>query len=303
MRSATVSPAGSGAMIAVLGLRFCYPGASEPALRGLDFEIRPGEIFGFLGPSGAGKSTTQAVLTGNLTGFSGSVRIMGSELSAHGRELYERIGVSFEFPNVYSRLTARENLAFFGSLYRSPATEPAELLDMVGLADRADTRVSELSKGMKMRLNLCRAFLNDPEVLFLDEPTSGQDPANARRIKDLLRQQRTRGRTVFLTTHDMTVASELCDRVAFIVDGRLSATGSPRALMIEHGSRVVRVETRPRGDPGAPLRSRDFELDGLGDRDGLAELLRESRVVTIHSQEATLEDVFLAVTGRRLETP
>lgn len=160
--------------------------------------------------------------------------------------------------------------------------------------------VSQFSKGMKTRLGVARALLHDPELLFFDEPTVGLDPVNGRRIRDLFRCERDAGKTIFLTTHDMVVSDELCDRVALIVDGEIRAVDAPRDLKLAHGKRRLRVEYRDDGEDGA-LRSREFALDGLGDDAGFLDLLRGHRVETLHSEEATLEDVFVAVTGRRLE--
>lgn len=283
-------------MIQVDDLRFTYPGARREALKGLSFEVEPGEVFGFLGPSGSGKSTTQKILTGLLAGHGGGVRVFGSPLADLGRDYYERIGISFEVPNVYGKLTGRENLEFFASLYRGPTRSPDELLAMVGLEEDADERAAGYSKGMRMRLNFCRALLTDPELLFLDEPTSGQDPENARRVKEIIRERGQAGTTVFLTTHDMTVAAELCDRVAFLVDGRIVLIDAPRTLMVRHGERTVRIEYR--GASG--LEREEFELDGLGSNERFLDLLRTRSIETIHTLDATLEDVFLEVTGRRL---
>jgi fluoroquinolone transport system ATP-binding protein len=285
-------------VIAVDGLTFTYPKAVEPAVRGIDFAVRRGEIFGFLGPSGAGKSTTQKILTGLLTGFGGSVAIWGRQPADWGADFYERIGVSFELPNHYQKLTGLENLRFFASLYEGPTEDPMDLLDQVGLADAAHIRVGKYSKGMQMRLVFVRALLHRPELLFLDEPTSGMDPANARKIKDIIRGLRDKGRTVFLTTHDMTVADQLCDRVAFVVDGRIAALDSPTELKVSRSRRVVRVTYRTA--PGHDLSTGEFPLDGLADDDGFRALLRTHDVATVHSQEADLEDVFLEVTGRSL---
>lgn len=282
--------------IEVAGLRFAYPGGDAEVLHGLTFDVTSGEIFGFLGPSGAGKSTTQKILTGVLRGHAGTVRVFGRDLSELGRDYYERVGVSFEFPSLYGKLTGVENLEFFRRLYRGPTEDPEALLARLGLSDAAHRRAAGYSKGMKMRLGLCRALVNRPSLLFLDEPTTGQDPANARLVKDLILERRAGGATVLLTSHDMTVAAELCDRVAFIVGGQIVLVDEPRALMVRHGRRAVRVEFRGDGSVGA----REFELDGLGMNPEFLALLRERPIETIHTLDATLEDVFLRVTGARL---
>jgi fluoroquinolone transport system ATP-binding protein len=283
-------------VIEVHGLGYTYRGARDAALRGLDFEVRRGEIFGFLGPSGAGKSTMQKILTGLLGGYDGEVRVLGRPLGELGRRYYDRIGVGFEVPNVYGNLTGRENLDFFASLHDAPTAGADELLGLLGLSDAADERAGTYSKGMRMRLNLCRALLTDAELLFLDEPTTGQDPENARRIKEIIQTRRSEGATVLLTTHDMAVAAELCDRVGFLVDGRIALVDSPRDLMVRHGQRRVRVEYRA----GDRLERDEFELDALGRDERFIELLRDGVVETIHTLDATLEDVFLEVTGRGL---
>lgn len=284
-------------MITVEGLTFRYPGSAELAVRGMDFEVEQGEIFGFLGPSGAGKSTTQKILIGLLTGHGGNVAVWGREPADWGSDYYERVGVSFELPNHYQKLTARENLEFFASLYGGATRDPRGLLDLVGLGDDADTRVAKFSKGMQMRLVFVRALLHDPELLFLDEPTSGMDPTNARKVKDIVLAEKARGKTVFLTTHDMATADELCDRVAFVVDGQIVALDSPRDLKVERSQRRVRVEYR---DRTGELGEEDFEMEGLAENVDFLGLLKEEHVETIHSKEATLDDVFVETTGRRL---
>ena len=173
----------------------------------------------------------------------------GKDPLAWGPDYYQRIGVSFELPNHYQKLTGLENLRFFASLYDGDTLDPMELLDAVGLADDANTRVGKYSKGMQMRLTFARALINDPELLFLDEPTSGLDPVNARKVKNMVLDLKARGRTIFLTTHDMSTADELCDRVAFVVDGRIVALDTPAELKIARSQRLVRVEYR--GDNGA----------------------------------------------------
>ena len=284
-------------VIRVNELTFTYPKAAEPAVRGMDFSVSGGEIFGFLGPSGAGKSTTQKLLIGLLRGHGGEVTVWGRDPLAWGPDYYQRIGVSFELPNHYQKLTGLENLRFFASLYDGETAEPMELLDAVGLADDANTRVGKYSKGMQMRLTFARSLINNPELLFLDEPTSGMDPVNARNVKNIVLDLKARGCTIFLTTHDMSTADELCDRVAFVVDGRIVALDTPTELKIARSQRRVRVEFRR--DDGR-LDTADFGMDGLADDPAFQAVLRDHHVETIHSREASLDDVFVEVTGRRL---
>jgi fluoroquinolone transport system ATP-binding protein len=284
-------------MIMVENLSFTYPKAAVPAIRGLSFGIARGEIFGFLGPSGAGKSTTQKILIGLLKDYQGQVSVLGNDLKDWRADYYERIGVSFEAPNHYLKLTALENLRYFAALYGGATKEPRGLLERVGLGADGDKPVSQFSKGMKNRLNVARALLHDPELLFLDEPTTGLDPANARLIKELIEEQRSAGQTVFLTTHNMTVADELCNRVGFIVDGEAILIDAPRDLRLRYGRPVARVEYQTAGQ----MAQRDFPLETLGDDAEFIALLRSGKVQTIHTLEATLEDIFIEVTGRRLE--
>jgi fluoroquinolone transport system ATP-binding protein len=283
-------------VIEVSGLNYTYAGRDVPAVKGIDFSIARGEIFGFLGPNGAGKSTTQNILTGLLPGYDGHAMVWGREMSSWGGDYYERIGVCFERPNLYRKLTARENLEFFGSLYSGPVGNTGELLEQVGMGAEADLRVGQLSKGMQVRLSFARSLLNSPELLFLDEPTAGLDPAGAVRIREIIEQQRRRGATIFLTTHDMVTADALCDRVAFLLDGRIILTEPPRELKIRHGRRTVTLEYRG----GRGTESRVFPLQDLGSNREFLDLLRRETIETIHTQEATLADVFIQVTGRRL---
>jgi fluoroquinolone transport system ATP-binding protein len=280
-------------VIDVRDLHFTYAHSNKAAVRGLAFTVERGEIFGFLGPSGAGKSTTQKVLIGLLEGYSGSVRVHGKEVAAWTAGDYERIGVSFEAPNHFLKLTGLENLRYFAALYHGATRSAAVLLESVGLQSDGDRRVGEYSKGMKCRLSIARCLLNNPELIFLDEPTGGLDPVNMQRVKDIIRDG---GATVFVTTHDMAAADELCDRIAFIVDGRIACIDSPRALKLKHGERAVRIEYRS-GDRTVHA---DFPLDGLADNAAFQQVLRQCDVQTIHTREATLADVFIHVTGRAL---
>jgi fluoroquinolone transport system ATP-binding protein len=283
-------------VIETRSFRFAYPGAARAAVRDLTFAVRRGEIFGFLGPSGAGKSTTQNVLIRLLDGYEGSITVLSRDLRAWDSSYYRRIGVAFESPNHYLKLTARENLRLFAGLHGGDTEDPDELLERVGLLDDGDKRVGEFSKGMRGRLTVARALLHRPELLFLDEPTAGLDPVTARRIRQVIREARDAGATIFLTTHDMVTADELCDRVAFLVDGQIAVIDTPRALRLAHGRRVVRVEVML----GGTRTAREFALDGLGADVEFAALLRGGGIETIHTLETTLEDVFVKVTGKAL---
>jgi fluoroquinolone transport system ATP-binding protein len=278
-------------LIRVEGLRVRYPAAARDAVAGIDFTVAAGEVFGLLGPNGAGKSTTQRVLTGQHHRYTGRVEVLGGPVAGWGRALYERIGVGFELPAYFPKLTARENLAAFAALHRRPAQPPEQALAAVGLADAADQRAATLSKGMKMRLNLARALLHRPDVLFLDEPTSGLDPAGAAQIRAVIRAQAEAGRAVLLTTHDMPAVEELCGRVAFLRDGAIVATDTPRNLRLAHGRRSVVVEFAEAGE----VRRAEFPAP---DDPGLLALLATGRVQTVHTREAALAEVFIAVTDQ-----
>jgi len=284
-------------MIQVKNLEFSYPGNDKLTIKDISFTIKKGEIFGFLGPSGAGKSTTQKILIGILKKYTGFVSVNGHEISSVEGDFYNNIGVSFELPNLYNKLTGRENLDFFASLYKKKLKRTDELLNMVNLTDSADKRVSDYSKGMKMRLNFCRSLVHDPNIIFLDEPTSGLDPVNGKRIKNIIKELKNEGKTIFLTTHNMNVADELCDRVAFIVDGKLSLIDSPRNLKLEKGENSVRLEY----SNGKKIECKDFPLVSIGGNPDFFKLIQNEKIETIHSKEATLEEIFIKTTGSKLD--
>ena len=291
-------------MIEVESLTFRYPKQQADTIRSIDFQIAQGEIFGFLGPSGSGKSTTQKLLIGLLRNFSGRLKILGKDAAEWNHEFYNHIGVGFELPNHFTKLTGLENLRLFASFYGNKATgafgkSPADLLALVDLSDSANQPTSQYSKGMKMRLNFARALLNDPELLFLDEPTAGLDPINARKIKDIIQDLKHQGKTIFLTTHNMHDADELCDRVAFIVEGELREVGEPQALKRQHGRHSVEVAIADR-EGARTSQKHQFELDGLGSNQRFLDLLNNEKIESIHSLEATLEEVFIHSTGTHL---
>lgn len=280
----------------VKDLRFKYPSAAEDTIKGINFDVEEGEIFGLLGPSGAGKSTTQKILVKLLADYRGSVKYFGQDLKALGPAFYEEIGVGFEMPVHFSKLTALENMEFFAGFYKRTA-DIQELMERVGLWEHRHRKVGEFSKGMKVRLNFVRALLNRPRVLFLDEPTNGLDPKNARILKDMIAEYRKQGGTVFLTTHLMNDVEQLCDRVAFCVAGQLVEISAPRDLKLKYGKREVKVEYRTNGT----LASAVFPLDGIGFNEDFGRLLQTQQVETIHSGETSLEEIFIIVTGVELD--
>ncbi len=285
-------------MIEARDLRRVFRGSrtrGEPvvAVDGISFAVERGEIFGFLGPNGAGKTTTVNMLTGQLRPTGGWGRVAGFDIVAQLEHIKPLIGVVFEEPALYERMSGRANLEFFCALHGVDKGRVWALLEAVGLADRADDRVKTYSQGMKQRLAIARALLNDPQVLFLDEPTRGLDPAAARAIREDIVALRQRGVTVFLTTHYMEEADQLCDRVAFIDQGRIVALDTPSRLKLELGERRLWVGLRQGKEVW-------LRLDDPGDARRLEQLIVAGDVLTIHSQEATLEDVFIALTGHRL---
>jgi len=284
-------------VIKIENIEFTYPKSDKKAVSGVSFGIKKGEIFGFLGPNGAGKTTTQKVIIGLLKQYSGNVELLGKNLKDWKTDIYNRIGVGFELPNHYQKLTALENLKLFASFYRVKTIPPMELLKIVELEKDANERVATFSKGMKSKLNFARSIINDPEVLFLDEPTTGLDPVSRRLIKDIILQKRKEGKAIFLTTHNMNDADELCDRVGFIVDGKLILIESPRELKIRHGVKKVKIEYLKDNE----LERIEFDLKNLADNNNFLNILREGDVQTIHTAEATLDEIFIKATGRQLK--
>ncbi len=282
-------------MISVSHVYHDYTGHGNFAVSDISFTVEPGRIFGFLGPSGAGKSTVQNIMTGLLPLQRGEVLYDGKPVNALQTRFFNKIGVSFEQPNVYGTLTGLENLKYFAALFSVPTLDPMRLLDRVGLRESAHKRASEYSKGMRQRLTLARALINSPKYLFLDEPTSGLDPSTASIVRELIREHRDAGAAVFLTTHNMELADSLCDTVAFLSEGRIAAMDTPDTLKLRYGRRKVSVLYT---ESGRDL-TRTFDLD---DRKELSEFLLRVVPVKIHSQEATLEEIFLCVTGKELKS-
>lgn len=283
-------------MISVDNLTFSYPGSSKPAVNSISFSIPSGEIFGLLGPNGAGKSTTQRILIGILTHFSGNVSILNKDIHSWGKEIYDHVGIVFEVPNFYSKLTAIENLEFFGSFYKKKVIPPLDLLRMVGLEQDGNKKVGEFSKGMKVRLNFVRALQHNPDIIFLDEPTSGLDPVSRKAVIDLILAQKKAGKTILLSTHNMHDTEELCDRVAFIVEGKIVVIEKPQELKIQGGQKKVIIGTRSNG----AIEYTDFPMKDLGHNQEFLKFLQTHDIETIHSQDASLDEVFIRVTGKQL---
>ena len=281
-------------MIDVKKLYFSY--TDKPFVENVSFHVGKGEIFGFLGPSGAGKSTIQKVLTGLNTKYKGSVKVAGTEIRERTNRFYENIGVDFEFSTCYEKFTARQNLAYFASLYEKQPRSIDELLHMVGLENDGDKKVGDFSKGMRSRLNFIKALIHDPDILFLDEPTSGLDPTNNRLMKDIILAEKKRGKTVIITTHNMFDATELCDQVAFIVAGKVSALDSPHNLIMSRVAAKIQYTYYDKGE-----KTGECLLDRTTEDKLLKNLISENRLLSIHSSEPTLNDIFVDITGRTLQ--
>ncbi len=283
-------------MFKVKKLNFTYPKNKQRTIKDITFTIKEGEIFGFLGPSGAGKSTTQKILIKLLQDYNGNISFLNHDLKSLDYNYYEDIGVGFEMPVHFSKLTALENLHFFQGLYNKRIDlEP--ILKSLALWEHRNKLVSKYSKGMKVRLNFIRAILNQPKVLFLDEPTNGLDPVNAKIIKDHIKQFNHNGGTVFITSHNMRDIEELCDRVAFIVDGEIKEIDSPKNLKYKYGTHTVKVEYLNQ----ELLISKEFPLHNLGENEEFIKILKNNKIKTIHSGESTLEDIFIKITGVSLD--
>lgn len=283
-------------MITVKNLYHSYNKDDKYQVKDVSFEVKKGEVFGFLGPSGAGKSTTQNILTGLSQLQQGDVSVAGYDVKKMSKDRFNKIGMSFEQSNVYSKLTAKENLEFYRRLFDVPTIDPLVLLKLVGLEGKENIKAGEFSKGMKHRLTFARSMINNPELWFLDEPTTGLDPSIAADVKDIIKQKNDEGVTIFLTTHNMFIADELCDRVAFIVDGEIKLIDSPKNLKLQYGEKLVDVEYREKDEVIKQTLSTVLPED----KKILQRIIENHDIQTMHTKEATLEEIFIKVTGRGL---
>jgi ABC-2 type transport system ATP-binding protein len=263
----------------------------------VSFEVAEGEILGFLGPNGAGKTTMVKMLTGQLLPDSGKATLLGMDVSKDVQKVQRQIGVCFEQSNLYEQMSAEENLKLFASLFGVKDFDAGALLKRVDLVGREKDRVEGYSKGMKQRLMVARALVNRPKILFLDEPTDGLDPVSSENIRNVILEERERGATVFLTTHDMFEADKLSDRVAFINKGQIVTLDTPHNLKQAYGQRALQIEVA--GSDGE-RRQQVVVLDQPDTAVALQDLFSAEQVITVHSKEATLEDIFIEITGRGL---
>ncbi len=263
------------------------------AVDNISFSVNAGEIFGFLGHNGAGKTTTIRMLSGQLVPTSGGGRVAGCDIVREQQRLRPLIGVVSEHQNLYERMSGRENLEFAARLYGIDIQRIDAALQQVDLLDRGKDKVQNYSNGMKQRLLIARSILHGPKIVFLDEPTRGLDPIVGREIRRLIVDMSKEGTTIFLTTHYMEEADQLCDRVAFLSEGRIVALDTPDSLKTVHGQHQVNVTL----DNGECV---SIALDGENAGRELQQLLSNGKIRTLHSAEATLEEVFIELAGRRL---
>ena len=280
-------------MIKVANLQFGYE-ANKRILHDLNFEVSKGEIFGFLGPNGSGKSTTQKIMMGIISNYQGEVVINNKSLKNISRNFYEDVGVLFEKPYLYNTLSAIDNLKYFASFYKTSKTRNiVELLNLVKLKpDYQHKQVKHYSKGMKQRTSMARCLVNNPKILFLDEPVSGLDPKGAVLFKNIIRAEKEKGTTVFVTTHNMFVADEICDRVAFIVDGKIKVIDSPQRLKQSFVDNKVVVKYIYQG--------KKHEIEVLTKEIQSGFNFNFDKIISITTKQDTLEDVFIKITGQRL---
>ena len=260
---------------------------NKTALNQIQFNVDKGEIFGFLGPSGAGKTTLINILTGQLKADEGTTQLLGKDTKDLTPEDLARIGLVGDSSGYYEKLSLEKNLIVYAKIYGLPNSRVDEVLEQVGLLESKKTIAEKLSTGMRQRMFLARALLNRPELLFLDEPTSGLDPMTSKKIHRLLEELKAAGTTIFLTTHDMVEATEMCDRISLLNQGDLVEIGTPRDIIQKYNQeKRVKVTFMDHSEQA-------MTFEELKDQD-------MTQVELIHSMEPTLEDIFIQLTGEKL---
>jgi ABC-2 type transport system ATP-binding protein len=282
---------------AIIAENLAYWYGDLVAVDHISFNVAEGEILGFLGPNGAGKTTTVKMLTGLMKPKAGKAVLLGLDMAKNMEKVQGEMGICFEEPNLYEQMSAMENLRFFARLFDIDGFDAYALLERVGLDGREKDRVETYSKGMKQRLMVARSILNRPKVLFLDEPTAGLDPASSESILEIINEERERGATILLLTHDMEEADKLSDRVAFMNKGKIAALDTPHNLKQQYGKRALKAKVAA---AGGKLEDREVIMDTPETDKAVQELFAKEKVVTVHSEEATLEDIFIKITGRGL---
>lgn len=271
---------------------------THAVLNSLSLCVKEGEVFGLLGPSGAGKTTLIKILTGQLTQTDGHAKLFGTDTQKLGRKEHAMIGAMMDNFGLYERLSAYDNLTFYAQIYQMPRSTisavTTDILKRMGLYEARKTAVSGLSKGMKNRLSLARALMNHPRLLFLDEPTSGLDPVTTREIHTILREQKKKGTTIFLTTHNMFEAQSLCDHVGLLYNGRLIEYGEPDEICRKY-NHLNRIQITLKNSETVSLTNDKTAAAPL------AEYLEKEEISAIHSTEPTLESVFIELTGKGLD--
>ena len=266
---------------------------AKTAIKDLSVDIPKGEMFGFLGPSGAGKTTTIKIITGQLRQSKGCATILGQDTTALNHEIYRQVGIVTDNSGLYENMNAYDNLLLFSRILNTSKKEIPILLQKVGLGNEKNKLVKKFSKGMKQRLVLARAMINRPKILFLDEPTSGLDPSTAIEIHKLMLEMKNDGTTFFLTTHNMTEASKLCDRIALFNDGVIVDVGTLDELSQRHSEeKSVKILLNSGEETVLDLNATNSQK--------IVELIRTDSIAAMHTQEPTLEDIFIRLTGREL---
>jgi len=266
--------------------------ADKVAVNNVTFSVEKGEIFGLLGPSGAGKTSLIKIITTQIKHDTGHIKVMGKRIEKWKAEDNVKLGIMTEGFGLYDRLTCCENIRFYERIFQLPENTGSKLIEEVGLADAMDKRVSELSKGMRQRLSFVRAIINSPQLLFLDEPTSDLDPISTERIHEIIKMLRKQGTTVFLSTHDMSEATKLCDKIGLLNHGALIEYGDPHILCTGYNSEnMITIIDKKGVSRTIENRPENAEM--------FCEYFKNNNVISIKSSEMNLEQLFIKLTSEK----